>query len=315
MASEQELTKKTGQSRDSSSLFIRDLDRLDFALFDLSHGITGQSWHLDLQVHGALDECGFIYDFSKLKNLVKQALKNTIDHALVIPVASAENIQFSENERGEVWDLRVKSRISQTDFTWRYICPKGAVYPIRAMSVKTSLLEQEIAKLIRHRLPESVSSIQVSLREEAIAPTEAWFRYTHGLPKHDGLCQRLFHGHRSRIEVFANSERRPDLEHYVTRELLGGSVHIATPNQVKSGHIEIGSLGTSSTPITLAYESAHGYFEGVLPANKVFMVDDETSIECISAFLARKLKKEDPSLGSVKVIAYEGINKGASAEA
>jgi len=298
---------------DESTLFIRDVTRVDCALFDASLGIVGQSWHVDLSVSGALDDNGFVYDFSPLKSLVSQVLKSTVDHALLIPVGS-QMVQYSETANGEQWRFHAKARMSKTDCTWDYQCPKGAVFPIRAIALRTAIVEQEISRLLRHRLPESIRQISIKLREEKTKPTEATYRYTHGIKGHSGLCQRLFHGHKSRIEVHIGDERRPDLEHFVAREVFGANVHIATPDQVKSGRGEIGVRSKSDEPITLAFAGSLGSYEATLPANRIFFVERETSVECIARQVALLIKREEAPKERVRIVCFEGINKGAVAE-
>lgn len=302
----------TSDHEDTSTLFIRDVTKLDCALFDATHGIIGQSWHVDLTVSGHLDENGFVCDFGPLKRLVKQTLDGTLDHALLIPVGS-QMVQYSETEVGEHWRLRAKDRLTGTDCTFDYQCPKGAVFPIRAIALKSNIVEQEFAKILRHRLPESVVQIGIKLRDEDLKPTEATFRYTHGIRGHSGLCQRLFHGHRSRIEVFVADERRPDLEHYIAREVFGSNVHIASPSQIKSGPYEIGTRLKSTEPVTLAFAGTLGNYEGTIPANRIFVVERETSIECITRELAKLIKREEKLSAPVRVVCYEGIHKGAIA--
>ena len=153
----------------------------------------------------------------------------------------------------------------------------------------------------------------VKLREENISPTEASFRYTHGIQGHNGLCQRLFHGHRSRIEIFVGDERRPDLEHYIAREVFGSSIHIASLNQIKAGQGEVGRRGSTNEPITLHYAGTLGLYEATLPANRVFFVESETSVESIAREIARVIKREENCTAPIKVISYEGIDKGAIA--
>jgi 6-pyruvoyl-tetrahydropterin synthase len=67
-------------------------------IFDPVRGILGQSWHLDVEVTGALDDNRFVYDFAKLKKLVRNVAKTSIDHALVIPVGS-QKVNFSESDK------------------------------------------------------------------------------------------------------------------------------------------------------------------------------------------------------------------------
>ncbi len=46
------------------TLFIEDLSHIDFALFEPSVGVVGQTWNLSIELSGPLNEVGFIYDFS-----------------------------------------------------------------------------------------------------------------------------------------------------------------------------------------------------------------------------------------------------------
>ncbi len=293
-----------------STLFVRDVGKIDCAMFDPSFGIIGQSWYVDVWLTGSLDDNGFVFDFSPLKALIRHTLATTLDHALIIPVGS-QCVQYTELDQGERWTLKSKARGDLAESRWDYISAKGSVFPIHTIALKTANIEQEFARIIRHRLPPSVHQLVVKLREEAIAPTEASYRYTHGITGHNGLCQRLFHGHRSRIEIFIGDERRPDLEHYVVREVFATNVHIATLNQIKSGHGDVGTRGKTSEPITLAYTGSLGTFEATLPANRVFFVEGETSVEALAREVALLIKREEQTNEKIRVVCYEGIDKGA----
>ena len=88
------------------NLFVKDVDRIDCSIFDPSTGITGQSWHVDIAIEGELDENGFVHDFSLVKSLVKETLKSSVDHALIIPIKS-KYIEFKESDSEEVLDYEV----------------------------------------------------------------------------------------------------------------------------------------------------------------------------------------------------------------
>jgi 6-pyruvoyl-tetrahydropterin synthase len=294
----------------SSTLFVKDVGKIDCALFDPSQGIMGQSWYVDVWLTGTLDENGFVFDFSPLKALIRQTLASTLDHALIIPVQS-QSVQYGESEFGERWILRSKARGEAKETRWEYHCPKGAVFPVHAVSLKTSVIEAEFSRLLRHRLPPTVLGLAVKLREESIAPTEASYRYTHGIQGHIGLCQRLFHGHRSRIEVYIGEERRPDLEHFISREIFGSNIHVASPSQIREGKGEIGYRGNTDDFVTLAFTGTLGSYEATMPVRRVFFVESETSVEAIARELARVVKREEKTNEVVKVVAYEGIDKGA----
>ncbi len=296
----------------TGSLFIKDVDLIDCCLFSPFQGVIGQSWHVDISVSGVLDSNGFVYDFSDLKRLVKHVLKSSVDHALLVPIMSSQ-VQYAETEAGEMWKLKAKARLSNLDSDWEYICPKGAVFPIRAVSITKELIEQECTRLIRHRLPQDILKVEVKLREEHAEPTAAFFRYSHGITGHAGMCQRLFHGHRSLIEVHINDERRPDLEHFIAREVFDSNIHIAAPSQIVSGPYEIGRRGDSEAPLHLSFNGSFGHYEARIPSNKVFVVEDETSIECISQQLVRVLAAKEKN-SKVRITCYEGIGKGGIAE-
>ena len=293
-----------------STLFVRDVGKIDSAMFDPGAGISGQSWYVDVWLTGTLDENGFVFDFSPLKALIRNTLSSTLDHALIIPVGS-QTVQFSEFDRGERWTLKSKARGESKDARWDYTSPKGSVFPVHTVALKTANIEQEFARILRHRLPPSVHQLAVKLREESIAPTEASYRYTHGITGHNGLCQRLFHGHRSRMEIYIGEERRPDLEHFVVREVFGTNVHIATLNQIKSGNGEVGCRGKTDEPVTLAYSGTLGSFEATMPSNRVFFVENETSVESLAREVARLIKREERPTDKIRAVCYEGIDKGA----
>ena len=310
-----ESLEETGQI---GSIFLNDVTKVDCAVFDPSKGVFGQSWKVDVTVAGPIGPSGFIYDFSHMKKLVRQVLKSSIDHALIMPINSQmvqfRGMEFRGSEKSESWQMRSRPTKTGCEAEWGYQSPTGAVFPTRSVAVNRQVLEQEIVKSLRHRLPQEIRSITVALREEDAGPTEAVVRYTHGIARHEGLCQRLFHGHRCRLQIYVGDERRPDLEHYVARDVLGANVHMTTPSQILRGEIEPGSRGKPGETVTLGYVASQGTFEATLPADRVFCVAQETSSECIAQELARLVKREENTTERVRVVCYEGVDKGAVAE-
>jgi len=302
----------TESQEKNGALFIRDVTRVDCALWDPARGIIGESWHMDVELAGHLDENGFVYDFSHLKQLIRQVSKASIDHSLLIPISNT-NVQYAENGNQQIWRLKTTPKSGEKTSSWEYQCPKGAAFSVHSIALKKSAIEAEFAKLMKHRLPHTVQGIKIKLRKEDAEPTAAFFRYTHGISGHAGLCQRLFHGHRSRVEIFVDNERRPDLEHYVARNLLGNDVHIATPSQIVSGPYEMGHRLTSEEPVKLAFDGTLGHYEATIPSNRIFVIENETSIECLSQQIARHLKDHVETNGRLAVWCYEGIDKGAIA--
>ena len=286
-------------------LFIKQLCTLDCAVFSRSEGIIGCSWVVDLEAEGYLDENGFVFDFSELKKLCKTTLKESLDHALIIP-ASCPGVTYQELNGQELWSLNENNRLEQTDFTWEYSCPKGAAYPIGVHRITPSILERETSRILRHRLPDTVSAVRIHLREESIGSNEAKFRYTHGLPQHKGLCQRLFHGHRSRLEVYVDDDRRGDLEHFVARDILSSLPHVYTDDQVDMSISSEDTLG-------LRYEGSYGTYGARIPRARGFRVPQSTSIESITTHIANLLREKEGHRGKIRVMICEGIGKGALA--
>jgi 6-pyruvoyl-tetrahydropterin synthase len=307
MPAEESQTKKSKNK--SGTLFIRDVDKIDCAVFDPAQGILGHSWHVDVLVSGLLDKNGFVYDFSDLKTIIKQALGTTLDHSLIIPVMSKQ-VQFQDTKDGELWKFHTQSQLTGDRSYWEYKCPKGAVFPLRAISITDTLIERECARIIRHRLPEEILSVKVQLREELADSTAVFFRYTHGITNHKGLCQRPFHGHRSILEVHVDNKRRHDLEEYAATTLLKKSVHIASTSQL----VEKKPSSKNAENVHISFKGKLGKYEASIPSNRVLLVKNRTSVEIISQHIAQHLAKKVKNGGVLKVVCYEGIGKGAISE-
>ncbi len=136
--------------------------------------------------------------------------------------------------------------------------------------------------------------------EEGAGP---FYQYSHGLKKHDGNCQRIAHGHRSRIEIYRNDQRDEALEAVWAERLR--DIYIGT----RSHLVEVGA-GMHH----YRYRAPQGEFELKLPAECCYLIDTESTVEQIAAHLAAEIKREHPG-DEVLVRAYEGVGKGAIATA
>jgi 6-pyruvoyl-tetrahydropterin synthase len=290
---------------ETGKLFIKELDILDCAIFCDSHGIIGSSWHVNIEIEGQLDENGFVYDFSHTKKLVKETLKKTLDHALILP-ESHPSIKM--NTQNDVTHLE----INQHGEKWTYTCPEAAIYTVSNKEVNAESVARAAEKAVISNLPATVKAVRIDLCEESISDGSSIFRYTHGLPNHQGLCQRLFHGHRSKIVVLENGKKSPEKEMLIAEQWFSGRIHIAEPGQLKSQPWDLYSTGPKGEQVHLLYEAQEGEFEGTIPAEKVFLVEQATSIESIARGLCKALKGQFPK-SNFTVIPHEGINKGGIA--
>lgn len=287
-------------------MFVRDIDHLDCAVFDPDLGILGATWHVDVELSGELDDNGFVFDFGKVKKKFKQVLKETLDHSLVVP---RHYSGLKINEDGNDLNLEM---ITKNQERWAYSCPRSAVYFLPAQTPSPDELAKALEYEMASFLPSNVSELRVSLREESIPKEEGVFQYTHGLVHHDGGCQRLFHGHRSRIEIFRGKTRAYDLERTISEDFFSNTIHLVSIEQVSGACPPFLEKGKRGDSLFLSYKAREGQFKAEIPAHKAILLNQSTSIESLAQNLADFLsnKKHEPN---VLVRCYEGINKGGIA--
>lgn len=296
---------------ESSSMFVNEVDLLDCAYFDADIGIVGASYFVDVILRGQTDENGFVEDFSKVKNAVKTCLKDTLDHALLVPSQSSHVQNEESSQPGHSnWTIETIDKRK-----WNYTAPENAVYCVDTLKITKTTIEEALQHELKAYLPGRVSDISIQLRPESANNKEVFFTYTHGLPGHEGLCQRLFHGHRSKIEIEVEGVRRHDLEKTIVSQYFADHVHIATPEQiVEGGYTRLEKKSFNLDPIKLKYRGNLGGYEASFPPKSVFVVECATSIESITMQIAKLVKDifctEDET---VSVYCYEGINKGSIA--
>ena len=68
-----------------SALFVKHLTVLDFSYVHPERGILGESWIVDVELHGDLDDQGMVFDFGHVKRQVRDAVESLFDHKLVVP--------------------------------------------------------------------------------------------------------------------------------------------------------------------------------------------------------------------------------------
>jgi hypothetical protein len=168
--------------------------------------------------------------------------------------------------------------------------------------------------VLAKRLPGNIKDLSLTLRHEAI--TGAFYHYSHGLKKHDGNCQRIAHGHRSPIEIHVDGERDGELElNWAER---WGDIYLGT----EADKVALTDLALSPRAKTLLgehhtgfkYMAPQGLFQLAIPTAEVEMIDTDTTVELLACYIAREVKK---MVGDkfVKIVAYEGVGKGAIAYA
>jgi 6-pyruvoyl-tetrahydropterin synthase len=147
------------------------------------------------------------------------------------------------------------------------------------------------------------------------------FGYTHGLKKHKGNCQRLLHGHRNTLEVYDEIGRNENLERALAMDFFGGNIHFAYAQNIinKNNFKELENknyLGKISDfknncDVEISYESSQGYFYLSIPAQDVFVLPVDTTVENLAHYFLLAIRNADQSNMALRVVAYEGIQKGS----
>jgi 6-pyruvoyl-tetrahydropterin synthase len=280
-----------------STLFLQRFTVLDFAFLAPGQGFQGESFHVSAELEGELDAQGFILDFGPAKKLLKEIVDESLDHKLVIPnhpdlVGTAKGFRFEQLE---------------------YHPPHEAIAVVESPEITISALESFLQTEASAKLPANVKSVRFSLQKEGRFAHEPNFRYTHGLRLHQGNCQRLIHGHRNPIEVWLAGQRQTKLEEFLALEWAGAHfAHAATIYNLADLDLSLGRRQEKNPHFAeIGYESPQGEFWARFPANKVVVLEQEPSIENIARLGWQRLVAEGATT-EICVVAYEGINKGAS---
>ena len=276
-------------------LFVEHLTVIDSAYLHPQHGIVGESWIVDATLHGDLDPQSMVMDFGHVKKQLKAAIDGSIDHTLIVP-RHAPGLTL-ETSGGEVW-----LRYDFGDGEWlEHASPAQAVTLLDAGAVDHAALAAWLERRLMEAVPVNVARVEIALRHEDATP--AHYHYAHGLKKHDGKCQRIAHGHRSRLLIWKDGGRDAALERQMAAWL--NHAYLAT---------EADRQGEEAGQSLFAYTSEQGSFRLAYPTARCRVLATDSTVECIAQWLADLLKQSDPA-ARYRVRAYEGVHKGAIAEA
>lgn len=279
------------------TLFLRDFTVLDFAFLDELKGLQGESFYVSAELDGELDAQGFVLDFGPAKKILKALVDETLDHRLLIPAqnpllkGTAKGLKFGGLE---------------------YEAPEQAVALLEGTEITLNLIESFLSSEAKGRLPSNVHGIRFSLRQDPRFLKEPNYRYTHGLRLHEGNCQRLLHGHRNPVEVWIDGCRSEKWESFLAEQW--DDAHFTyVPTLENAAELDL-SLGKRSPyhkgMAVVQYSSPQGRFRATIPASRLVLLEEEPSIENIARLGSRLLQAQ--GIENVRVVAYEGLNKGAS---
>ncbi len=275
-------------------LFVDNLTVIDCSVLDPKRGLIGASWSVSIELGGRLDKQSMVFDFAKVKKSVKQWIDQEVDHKLLVPT-EYEGLALTQTNS----DTRLEFRSASGELI-RHASPTDALCLISAEHISLKYLREYIAKQLAQILPSNVDDIKIRLETES--GSGPYYTYSHGLKKHDGNCQRIAHGHRSKIQVWKNKLRNRKLEKSIAQRWQ--DIYIGTSEDVSK---------LAGGQMRFDYQTEQGKFSLTLPEERVHLMDADTTVECIAEHLLLLLEQEMPR-AKFKVKAFEGIGKGAIAE-
>lgn len=294
------------------ALFVNGLSHLDASLWSPERGLIGVSWHIDAALHGTLGEDGMLFDFGVVKPWIKAVIDDGPDHTLLIPTAAA-GVTVSDCREG----LMVRTT---TPYPMEIRAPRQAYTLLPWARIDRERLAAHLSEYLTRHAPPRVDGVEITLRDEAIEAAGA-YTYSHGLKHHDGNCQRIAHGHRSRLHIWCDGRRRPDLERHWSERLDDRYLLHAddrepddAPNSGSNGKPNGEPIGEPETTV-IRYTSRQGHFRLRLPAERCEILPTPTTVEHIARWLAEQVARHHAPGQRVRVQAFEGIDKGALAEA
>jgi len=279
-------------------LFVNRLTVIDASSLHPQRGLLGESWIVDIELAGTLDSQGMVLDFSEVKRQVKALIDREFDHRLLVPADYPGcRLQQSADE------CRIEFTL-ESGAILRHRSPAEAIATIPVETIDGDSLARSIAQRLHPLLPTNVEQLTLQLRQEEI--DGASYRYSHGLRKHQGNCQRIAHGHRSAIRIERNGCRDRELEQqWATR---WHDIYIASRDDLQRRFDE-----NAVAMLAFAYQAPQGRFELELPAERCQLIDTESTVENLARYIAEQLKAAHPE-SRFRVQAFEGVDKGAIAE-
>jgi 6-pyruvoyl-tetrahydropterin synthase len=275
-----------------TSLFVEQLTVIDCAYLDAARGLVGESWIVDIELIGDLDDQSMVLDFGEVKRRLKRAIDGSVDHTLVVPRLAPE---LSLSTSADKVELLFRSDLG----AFEHQSPPVAVSLVDAAVIDIDSVIAYLKPRLAEVLPPNVSELRLQLRNERI--DGAYYHYTHGLKKHNGHCQRIAHGHRSHIEIRVDGARSAKLEADVAARWL--DIYLGSVEDI---------VVRGNGRLRFAYDAPEGHFEIALPDARVECMDGDTTVERIAEWIAQ-LPRSAAVSGLLEIRAYEGVMKGAIA--
>lgn len=279
-------------------LFVNALTVIDFSYLCNKRGAVGESWIVDLTLHGKLNEESMVLDFGLVKKQIKGIIDECIDHKLAVP--SQINGEFISHG-----DFATLDCTFGEGHHLAMSAPSEAYCLINSPEINEQAVVDFLTATIMPQLPSNIEKIDIVLKPEH--SNSFYYHYSHGLKKHDGNCQRIIHGHRSQLGVALDGMSMPRIQKQWADKWQ--DIYLATAED-QIAESELKHIQAQEADLCFAYDAVQGYFEMAISESRCDVLPIDTTVECIAGYLAEQIKAEYPQ-SDVKVTAYEGVAKGS----
>lgn len=273
-------------------LFVENLTNIDFSYLCPDRGLVGETWLASVELAGEPDQQGMICDFGTVKKQLKQWLDCYLDHCLLVP---SQSPSVSIKQSGQQMSI---SLACHDNSCIRIDSPKVAICVIETAEITPQAAAQWCEKQLKCMFPNA--QLAVSFKAEEI--TSPYYHYSHGLKKHEGDCQRIAHGHRSKLMIWLNG--------VLAKELISewankwSDIYIATREDC---------VNEKDGVMTFSYTAKQGHFHLSIPSSRCYVIETDTTVEYIAQHLANEISAAYPT-DHLLVKAFEGVGKGAIVE-
>lgn len=313
---------------DQATMFLCDVSVVDHAYIDNRGLVIGGSFHPSFLVSGNIDpEEKVVVDFSTIKKQLKKEIDDDavgFDHKcwiiegysdIVSMAIDGKEVTFAElnapdDGNGIYWDETINIITSACSFVaprsaFKFIQTQHMVNPVYSTEHAGQFMEEYLNKYFNQYgiTVKCKNSERVHHYRTGVAMST--FRYTHGLKDSTSWgCQNLAHGHYSFIELNAYFEEEEDQS--LTQSIadhLDNAVFINRENIVNE----------CDKFIEIEYTSERGHFwaQYCKGANKIIVLDTETTVEYLIEYVATEFKEDLNRLCISELFVSEGLSKGA----
>ncbi|MFM2479860.1 6-pyruvoyl trahydropterin synthase family protein [Celerinatantimonas sp. YJH-8] len=286
-------------------LFVNDLTVIDSTFLCPDRGLVGESWIVDIELAGQLNQMNMLFDFGLVKKTIKRIIDENVDHKLLIPRRSPQCSVSPLDADGRIGVsfMRPEQRHIQL------CCPQQAFCFIDCIEITEAAIIKYVVDVLTPHMPDNISGLTIKLRNEQIEGP--YYHYSHGLKKHDGNCQRIAHGHRSMLEIFIDDEADEELA--ASWAMKWRNVYLGSQeDECPLADLSFNPTLAHNDSVGFAYQAPQGFFELLLPRAECDLLPCDTTVENLAYHIASSIKQSHPQQ-EVRVHAYEGVGKGAIA--